>query len=113
MRKKYSKNSEKFYRDILRTLFRIQGHHHASCFLRISEFSKNSHTDTFQSHQTPWLNKKYKVKFYLHTLMACTCMKVNQIKNRISIYKKNKIKNWKLFTKKSVILKIKFIGGKA
>ena len=82
MRKKYSKNSEKFYRDILRTLFRIQGHHHASCFLRISEISKILIQIHFKATR---LNKKYKIKFYLHTLMTCTCMKVNQIKNRISI----------------------------
>ena len=87
MRKNYSKNLKRFYRDILRTLFSIQGHHHTSSFWQFLNISKNSHTDTFQSHEIAWLERKYKVKFYLHTLMIYPCMKVNEIKNWISMHK--------------------------
>ena len=112
MRKNYSKNQEKFYRDILRTLFSrhhhatcIWGHHHANCFWEFLNISKNSHTDTFQSHQTAWLDRKYKVKFYLHKLMTYPCMKVNKSKIGYQCMKVNKIENWRLFTEKVLFSK--------
>ena len=40
-------------------------------------------------------------------------MKVNQIRNQITMYKRKENQKLEIVRRKSVILKIKFIGGKA
>ena len=45
--------------------------------------------------------------------MTYPCMKVNEIKNWISMHKSKQNQKLEIVRRKSVILKIKFIGGRA